>query len=311
MSAMTASEPFAHPALFYRGEQEYLEGTVPFICEGLDAAEPVAVAVPGANLELIRDALGAERSGQVLLLDMTQAGRNPGRIIPRVLGAFADAHSEGRVRIIGEPIWAGRTEAEYPACVQHEALINLAFRGREATILCPYDVLRLNETVLADAHATHPTIIESGRQDTSAAYAPEAMVSRYNQPLTAGCDAWRTAYAKDSLASVRHEATHRAAGLGLPESRLTDFTLAVAELTTNSVIHGGGSGKLRLWSQDHHVVCEVRDAGLLVDPLAGRCPPARGQRGGRGLLMVHVLADLVRIHTTATGGTTIHCYFRH
>ncbi|MFK4067091.1 anti-sigma factor RsbA family regulatory protein [Streptomyces sp. NPDC029674] len=308
MSATAQTDPFVHPALFYRGPEEYLAGTVPFVLDGLDAGEAVAVAVPEANLELIRTALG-ERAEKVRLLDMEQAGRNPGRIIPRVLRAFADAHPEERVRIIGEPIWAGRTSTEYPACAQHEALINLAFQGREATILCPYDELGLEETVLADAHATHPTIIRSGAQDTSAAYAPEAVVSRYNQPLTAPGDVPQVSYAKQSLSDVRHHAILRAAELGLPEPRLQDFALAVAELTTNSVVHGGGSGALRIWTQDDHVVFEVRDAGVLADPLAGRCPPPKDRRGGRGLLLVHVIADLVRVHTDPDHGTTTHCYF--
>ncbi|MEU5577501.1 sensor histidine kinase [Streptomyces huasconensis] len=309
MSAMTETEPFVHPALFYRGEEEYVAGTVPFLQEGLDAGEAVAVAVPRANLDLIRGELGA-RAAQVKLLDMTQVGRNPGRIIPRVLRAFADAHPGGRVRIIGEPIWAGRSATEYPACVQHEALINLAFQGRAVTILCPYDAVRLEQTVLDDAYATHPTIIEAGAHDTSAAYAPEAVISRYNQPLTAPADVPQTSYTADSLPDVRHFATGRAAELGLPESRLQDFALAVAELTTNSVVHGRGSGALRVWRQDDAVVCEVRDAGLLADPLAGRCPPPPGQSGGRGLLLVHVVADLVRIHTAPGEGTTIHGHFR-
>ncbi|MEV7197028.1 anti-sigma factor RsbA family regulatory protein [Streptomyces sp. NPDC093510] len=308
MSATAQTESFVHPALFYRGEEEYLAGTVPFVLEGLDAGEAVAVAVPEANLDLIRTGLG-ERAAQVRLLDMTKAGRNPGRIIPRVLRAFADEHPDGRVRIIGEPIWAGRTPTEYPACVQHEALINLAFQGREATILCPYDELRLEETVLADAHATHPTVIRAGRQDLSTAYAPEAVVSRYNQPLTAPDGVPRVSYTATSLSDVRHHAILRATELGLPEARLQDFALAVAELTTNSVVHGGGSGALRLWTQDGHVICEVRDAGVLADPLAGRCPPPRAQSGGRGLLLVHVIADLVRVHTDPAEGTTTHCYF--
>ena len=37
------TDPFAHPAFFYRGHAEYLSGTVPFITEGLAAGEPVAV----------------------------------------------------------------------------------------------------------------------------------------------------------------------------------------------------------------------------------------------------------------------------
>lgn len=120
MSTATSSEPFVHPALFYRGKEQYTAGTVPFLVEGLAAGEAVAVAVPGPNLELIKAELGAS-AAEVTFLDMTRAGRNPGRIIPGVLRAFADAHPADRVRIIGEPIWAGRSAVEYPACVQHEA----------------------------------------------------------------------------------------------------------------------------------------------------------------------------------------------
>ena len=130
MSAATEDQ-FVHPALLYRDDEEYLDGTVPFIRAGLAAGEPVAVAVPGRNLELLRTALGAD-TDRVVMRDMTVAGRNPGRIIPTVLLAFAGAHPGRRVRIIGEPIWAGRSAVEYPACAQHEALINAAFTGRPA-----------------------------------------------------------------------------------------------------------------------------------------------------------------------------------
>src|SRR5690348_4935569 len=134
-----AERTFSHPALLYQGPWEYLAGTLPFIRDGLAAGEAVAVAVPGPRLELLRARLG-EAAGRVRLLDMPGVGRHPGRIMVEVLRAAVDAHPGERVRIIGEPIWAGRTEAEYPACVQHEALINMAFAGRRTTIMCPYDV---------------------------------------------------------------------------------------------------------------------------------------------------------------------------
>jgi anti-sigma regulatory factor (Ser/Thr protein kinase) len=295
-----AAEPFVHPALFYRDEAEYLAGTVGFVREGLDAGEPVAVAVPGANLKLLRSELGSD-GDTVRFLDMTQAGRNPGRIIPGVLRAFADAQPPGRVRIIGEPIWAGRTALEYPACAQHEALINLAFQGREVTILCPYDTARLDADVLADAHATHPTVIEAGREYRSTRYAPAEIIARANQLLPAPQDAALFAFEARRLPAARHFAVEAAGRLGLRGERLEDLALAVAETTTNSVVHGGGSGRLRIWAEDERVVCEVRDAGLLTDPLAGRRPPARDQRGGRGLLLVNLLADLVRVHTSPEG----------
>jgi anti-sigma regulatory factor (Ser/Thr protein kinase) len=89
--------------------------------------------------------------------------------------------------------------------------------------------------------------------------------------------------------------------------RLQDLNLVVAELTTNSVVHGGGSGTLRIWAESEQIVCEVRDEGHLTDPLAGRRPVRPDQLGGRGLLLVHFLSDLVRVHTAASG-TTVRSY---
>lgn len=306
-----SGEPFAHPALFYGDTRAYLAGTVPFVRAALAAGEPVAVVVPGEKLELIRDALGADGDG-VRFLDMREAGRNPGRIIPGVLRAFADAQPPGRrPRIIGEPVWAGRGPAEYPACVQHEALINAAFRGRGITILCPYDTAALDPRALADAWATHPVVIEGAEERPSAAYDPEGVVARCNVPLPPvpadGPGVLRVAFDADRLSAVRHLATRHGGGLGLAGEALENLTLVAAELTTNSVVHGGGRGTLTVWAQDGQVLCEVRDGGRLTDPLAGRRPAARDQRGGRGLLLVNLVADLVRTHTSAEG-TTIRCH---
>ena len=161
-STATGSEHgFDHPAFFYRSEDEYLSHLVPFVTEGLNKHESVCVAVPEANLRLLRGALGT-MTDQVHMVDMIEAGRNPGRIIAGVLSAFADSHPDERVRIIGEPVWPGRTEAEYSACVQHESLINTAFAGRDLTIVCPYDAARLDERALTDAHATHPIVWDAG-----------------------------------------------------------------------------------------------------------------------------------------------------
>uniref|UniRef100_A0AAU2A2Y7 Sensor histidine kinase n=1 Tax=Streptomyces sp. NBC_00093 TaxID=2975649 RepID=A0AAU2A2Y7_9ACTN len=310
-TAEPATDPFVHPALFYRGEEEYLDGTVPFVREGLKAGQPVAVAVPGRQLDLLRESLDGD-AASVYFVDMTEAGRNPGRIIPRVLRAFADARPRNRVRIIGEPIWPGRSSVEYPACVQHEALINLAFQGRDVTILCPYDAERLDEKVLTDAYATHPVIVSggSGTRRPSPSYAPGEVIAHYNRPFPAAPpSAEPQLFGVDELPVVRHYAVARAARLGLSGVRLDDLALAVAELTTNSVVHGGGSGTLRIWAEDGQVVCEVRDRGRLTDPLAGRRPAARDQRGGRGLLLVHTVTDLVRTHT-GSGGTAVRVHLR-
>ncbi|WP_231515492.1 anti-sigma factor RsbA family regulatory protein [Herbidospora cretacea] len=305
-------ERFWHPALFYRGESEYLAGTVPFVADGIRAGQPVAVSVPGPRLRLLRGALAeelGEQAGQVVLLDMTQEGRNPGRIIPGVLRAFADRHPQGRVRIIGEPIWADRDATEYPACAQHEALINLAFAGREVSILCPYDVEGLQARVLEDALRTHPVVLDADGERHSDSYAPQSVVADYNLPLP---DPQQPAAVLEfdaaTLGRARPLAAQQAILAGLDEERALDLELAVAEITANSIVHGGGTGRLRMWHEDAHVVFDVSDNGHITDPLVGRQPVAPHVPGGRGMLLLNQLADLVRVHT-GPSGTTVRAYF--
>jgi anti-sigma regulatory factor (Ser/Thr protein kinase) len=64
-----------------------------------------------------------------------------------------------------------------------------------------------------------------------------------------------------------------------------------------------------MWSEDGYVVCEVSDHGRITDLLAGRRPAAVGQVGGRGLLLVNQIADLVRMHHSPAG-TTVRAYVR-
>ncbi|TDD81665.1 anti-sigma factor RsbA family regulatory protein [Actinomadura rubrisoli] len=300
---------FRHPALFYRGAEEYLAGTVPFIRAGLAEGEPVAAAVPGPNLALLRAELGRD-ADRVRLLDMTRAGRNPGRIIPGVLRAFADAHPEGRVRIIGEPIWPSRSDTEYPACLQHEALINLAFAGRPVTILCPYDAAALKPRVLADAAATHPVLADRDGERASDRYAAEQVIDACNLPLPEPAGRPEAVLRFDArlMQRARDMVVERAGRVGLAENRVLDAELAVNELTGNTLVHGGGKGTLRIWAEPEHLVFEVADKGHITDPLAGRLPVALTSPGGRGLLLVNQLADLVRFHT-GPQGTTIRVYF--
>jgi anti-sigma regulatory factor (Ser/Thr protein kinase) len=66
-----------------------------------------------------------------------------------------------------------------------------------------------------------------------------------------------------SIAAVRHAILSRASGVGLGEPHLSDFILAVNEVTSNAVRHGGGKGRLRLWQTVVNLVCEVVDDGAV------------------------------------------------
>jgi anti-sigma regulatory factor (Ser/Thr protein kinase) len=302
---------FVHEALLYRDLDAYLAGTLSFLRGGLAAGEPLLVAVPVENLALIRASMGAA-ADRVSFLDMSRAGRNPGRIIPAVLHAFVEQHAPRRVRIIGEPIWAGRSATEYPACVQHEALINDAFDGRSATILCPYDTKRLDPDAIADAARTHPVMVEGDLRWPSDEYAdPGTVVAAFNRPLPEPAESPAVlAFAANDLPVVRRFVARYAAP-GLDADRLGDLQLAVNEVATNSIVHGGGHGVLRVWSDEKGacVVCEIRDTGAISDRLAGRIPPSVSSECGRGLLLVNYLCDLVRVHS-GPNHTTIRLYVR-
>jgi anti-sigma regulatory factor (Ser/Thr protein kinase) len=294
-----------HLAFFYRGRPDYLGATIPFILDGLHAGEPVAVAVPGPRLELLRTELAANVAG-VELIDMAQRGRNPGRIIPAVLKPFVDAHAGRPVRIVGEPVWTGRTRLEYPACAQHEARVNLAFAGHSVSLLCPYDATRLAPLVLSDVGRTHPRLGSARRGwYDSFGYDPEGILDDYNRPLPAPHVPVATFdFVRSCLAKARRFAAEKVGEAGLPDERIADARQVVGELAANSIVHGGGQGTLRVWSESGHAVCETSDAGFIDDPLAGYLPVGNTDLHGRGLLLVNLLSDLVRTHTTEAGTTT-------
>ena len=93
-----------------------------------------------------------DRAAQIELLDMCELGRNPGRIIPAVLGMI-ERHGDRPLRYVGEPIWSGRSPEEVREATRHEALINFAWPDADIRVLCPYDVASLDDQVLARRRA--------------------------------------------------------------------------------------------------------------------------------------------------------------
>lgn len=307
-SAHAPHPAYDHSALFYHSEDEYVAPLVRFISEGLDRAQPVLLAVPGDRLLLLRRALGAA-AADVTMADIRGIGRNPGRILAAQL-AFVERHPGRHVRIVAEPVWQGRTAFEYSACMQHEALANIAFDGLDVTSLCPYDASSLGENVLADVLLTHPQIWRGGSRKHCPQYALDAALDQCNQPLMTNPAAVTCTVAEPfDLAGARKCGDRYGRLVGMSATGVADLMLVATELATNSLDHGGGACRLAFWYEAGHVVCEARDMGQWADPLAGRRPPAVRGSGPYGLFVVNTIVDLLRIHT-ASAGTTIHAYLR-
>jgi anti-sigma regulatory factor (Ser/Thr protein kinase) len=291
---------FQHEALVYEGHDEYLAGTVPFLRTGLEAGEPVLVAVGPAQTALLEGELGKDAEG-VRFVDMQALGRNPASIIP-FWRDFVDENGGRSVRGIGEPVWAGRSPAALDECQRHESLLNVAFApGTPLSLLCPYDAGSLTEDVLEKVAFSHRHVCREGCCEESASFEPEPDCFAGELPPPATPEIF--AFGLEELSEVRRRVAVAAEGAGMSPHGVADLIIAASELVANSVMHGGGSGTLRLWRENGSLLAEVEDRGRIEGPLVGRLRPGLAQEGGRGLWLANQLCDLVQIRSGAAGTT--------
>jgi anti-sigma regulatory factor (Ser/Thr protein kinase) len=302
-----AGQRFRHWALFYRGEQGFLDGVLPFIRQGIAAGEPTLVMVSAEKIELLRHALGGDPDG-VHFSDMGQVGANPARIIP-AWRRFVEEHGDGDtpLRGIGEPISASRREPELVECQRHEALLNLAFADSgDFDLLCPYDSEAFDVEVIAEAERSHPVLVEDGQKRVSDRYLGlDAIAAPFDAPLPAPpAQASEFRFEAATLGGLRRFIRRYGREGRIDSQAVENLVTGVNELATNSVRHGGGRGTAKLWRERDVLVCEIRDQGTLSAPLLGRIkPPARDLRG-RGVWLANEICDLVQIRSVPDGTRT-------
>ena len=105
------------------------------------------------------------------------------------------------------------------------------------------------------------------------------------------------------LARVRALVRDEASAAGLPRARVADLVLAVSEVAANTVRHARSAGTLTITRDLDEIVCEVRDAGVITDPLAGHRAPVPGALNGHGLWLVFQICDEVELLSGADGTT--------
>jgi anti-sigma regulatory factor (Ser/Thr protein kinase) len=113
-------------------------------------------------------------------------------------------------------------------------------------------------------------------------------------------DAMRFAYTTN-LSEVRALAERHARIAGLPDDRVADFVIAVGEVAANTVRHARSQGSMEIWQRADEIVCEIRDAGVITDPLAGHQPPSPEASGGHGLWIVYQVCDHVDLRSDENG----------
>jgi anti-sigma regulatory factor (Ser/Thr protein kinase) len=301
-----------HEAFLYVDDDEYVDTLTPFLRAGLTDGELVAAVIAPDRSSLLRRALGSSAADLVAWVDATRLGRNPTRLIA-AWHQFIDEHlAPGqRVRAIGQPVWPGRSAAELVECHHHEVLANVSFADVPVWVMCPYDTSALDSYVIDDARRSHPLVAEAGGHHTNGVrFGFDEARATLTRPLAALPPVdLEMQIDQAGLSELRQAVAKYASGAGLSPARVDDLVLAVDEVATNSVIHGGGDGVLRAWVDGDMLVHEVRDGGYIEEPLVGRRRPAPSQTSGRGLWVVNELCDLVQLRSSPAG-TVVRLHMR-
>jgi anti-sigma regulatory factor (Ser/Thr protein kinase) len=302
-TASVSRPAFSHQAFLHAGDDEFAAGAAGFVTDALDADEAILVAVRPEREAMLREALG-EDAERVTFSDVVTLGRNPARLMPawvRFLEEHAGDHHG--VAVLAESVWPGRTRAELGECLRYEALLNTALAdGRRWRLLCAYDANALDADAVELARSTHPLLHRQGGTEVSRAYAGADALRPLEGVLPAPpADAKMQAFSLTTLHQLRQFVSEVAHGAHLSPERTENLRLAVNELASNSVRHGGGAGTLTTWQQEGVLVCQVSDGGHIRERLVGRVRPDPDQASGRGLWLVNHLCDLVQIRSDADG----------
>jgi anti-sigma regulatory factor (Ser/Thr protein kinase) len=292
----TVPDGFAHSAFLYESDAAYAAMLVPFLTEGLARDEAVAVAAGPDRIALLRDALGGQ-AGQVRFLDAREWFVRPVRTIAAWAGLLRAATAEGRAsaRLVSQ---AGFDQD--PSWVRFEAAVNASLAGLNGHLLCPYERKRSQL-----AGRTHPVLHDRGWRESAGYQAPEQVLDDLAElPAPIAQRPVLIAAVAESVGSIRAHLRERAAVESwLPSGGLETLVLAVSEIATNGIRHGGAKRELRIWLTASTLIAELTDDGPRPPgPLAGYLPPEPGSIGGMGLWIVHQLCDSLSI--SSAGGLT-------
>ena len=295
------STSFTHSAFLYDSPARYTGFLVPFICEGLQRGESVAVATDRRRIAQLTAALGDDAAA-VRFLPADEWYVRPVRTIAGWVQLLRAARVAGRpaARLVGEVEFRGDDRS----WVRFESALNAALTG-QGHLLCPYDRSRLPADLIEAARRTHHIVHDGGWHHSDAYVEPERLLAELAEPAyPVRGEPVLTLPVGETVIDLRARLRERATTEGwLPAERVEILVLAISELTTNGIRHGGRHRELRVWVDSDAVVCEVADDGPQPPgPLAGYLPPTPGTPGKMGLWLVGQTCDALSLRSV--GGVT-------
>ncbi|RKS76814.1 anti-sigma regulatory factor (Ser/Thr protein kinase) [Actinomadura pelletieri DSM 43383] len=302
-----------HRAFLYRGTDDFLSATVPFLTSGLERDQAVLAVVREPNLSALRDVFPAT-DPPIQFIDAAGFYRHPVHTL-RDYQTVVTASAPRRVCAVAEPIWEGLDERRTREWIRYESLINAVFEHSGARALCTYDTRTLPPPILTGARRTHPLLLDGGRAHSS---------DHYVDPVTFGADCDRARSPErpdtaehlpvdgDDLHPLRAFVGERAHKHGLTGQQTQNLVTAANEVAANALRHGTPPVGMWMWQSGDDLVCEIGDRGRWCpgpSPLTGYIPPDTALQRGFGLWTVRLLVDLVELRAD-WNATSVRLYSR-
>ena len=171
--ATVSVPPFQHSALIYESDEQFVAAAAPFVTQGTGRSECVIAITAKKEADLLHDALG-DGARSVEFKDSSEWYRSPREALNAYQTLLKEQIERGAhwIRIVGEAVWAGWSEADVETWMRYESLVNLSFASAPASIMCLYDASSAAPNVLADARCTHPEIVHGIEAAASSDYRP-------------------------------------------------------------------------------------------------------------------------------------------
>jgi transcriptional regulator with XRE-family HTH domain len=146
-----------HHALLYETQDDFVGPVTSLLREAVEDGDAALAVTTPENIDLLREGLG-EAAKRVEFAKSREWYSSPVAALGGFRRFVTSSITAGTrwVRIVGEPLWPGRTGDLVRRWEGYESGINLVFASMPVTLVCPYDVSSLPDEIITSTRATHP-----------------------------------------------------------------------------------------------------------------------------------------------------------
>src|SRR3954451_20547277 len=227
---MSCPSLLRHNAFVYESDEEYVDGSVAFLREGLEAGEACAVGHTRDGISRMREALGDDADG-VAFFDVSAVYTRPAHAVAQYYGTFLTLLREApSVRAVAEGQF-GFAPSDVREWTAYESITNVAYSHLPVWVVCTYDARRFTDAQLEAMWETHSDVLAHEWHTSDDYEDPRELVSRLT-PAPEPLPGLRSVSAGSDVESFRESLAGELSRENLPAGTALNVLLAGTELAT-------------------------------------------------------------------------------